>query len=92
MVGLFNILVSKNSRALQNWGISISNPAVEILKRPFLHPLVIFKDSVTFFMLSAGLPIQGEIFANSHRHCAMRGGGENGHFWCKKGIGRKVLS
>jgi len=33
--------------------------------------------------------MQGQIFADSHRHCAMREGGENGHFWCKKGIGEK---
>ena len=30
--------------------------------------------------------MQGEIFANSHRHCVAREGGEDGHFWCKKGI------
>jgi len=37
-----------------------------------LHHLVIFKDSVNFFMLSTGLLMQGQIFADSHRHCAMR--------------------
>jgi len=64
----------------------------QILKQPFLHHLVIFKDSVNFVMLSTGLLIQGRIFPDSYRHCAMREGGEDGHFWCKKGIGRKVLS
>ena len=63
----------------------------QILKRPFLRHLVIFKDSVTFFMLSTCLLIQGQIFADSHRHCTIRGGGEDGHFWCKKGIGRIPL-
>ena len=63
----------------------------QILKQPFLHHLVIFKDSVTFFMLSTSLLMQGRIFANSHKHCAMREGGEDGHFWCKKGIGRILL-
>jgi len=52
----------------------------QILKRPFLHHLVIFKDSVNFFMLSTGLLMQGQIFADSHRHCAMRAGDEGGHF------------
>ena len=61
-------------------------------KLPFLHHLVIFKDSVTFFMLSTGLLMQGQIFADSHSHCTMREGGEDGHFWCKRGIGRKDLS
>jgi len=64
----------------------------QILKQPFLHHLVIFKDSVTFFMLSTGLLMQGQIFADSHRHSAMREGGEDGHFWCKKGIGRILLA
>jgi len=36
--------------------------------------------------------MEEQIFADSYRHCAMREGGEDGHFWCKKGIGRKVLS
>ena len=40
-------------------------------------------------MLSTGLLMQGQIFADSHRHCAMREGGENWHFWCKKGIVEK---
>ena len=62
------------------------------LKRPHLHHLVILKDSVTFVMLSTGLLMQGQIFANHHRHCAMRVGGEDGHFWCKKPIGRTLLS
>ena len=52
----------------------------QLLKRPFLHHLVIFKDSVNIFMLSIGLLMQGEIFADSHRHCAMREGGEDRHF------------
>ena len=47
------------------------------LKQPFLHHMVIFKDSLTFFMLSTGLLMQGQIFSDSHRHCAMRAGGEN---------------
>ena len=61
-------------------------------KQPFLHHLVIFKDSVTFSMLSTGLIMQGEIFADYHRHCAMGESGENGRFGCKKGIGRTLLS
>ena len=64
----------------------------QILKQPFLHHLVIFKNTVTFCVLSTGLIMQGQIFADSHKHCVMREGGEDGHFWCKKGIGRKVLS
>jgi len=32
----------------------------QILKWPFLHHLVIFKDSVNFFMLSTGLLMQGQ--------------------------------
>jgi len=36
--------------------------------------------------------MHGQIFADSHRHFTMAEGGEDGHFWCKKGIGRKVLS
>ena len=64
----------------------------QILKRPLLHHLAIFKNSVTFCVLSTGLIMQGQIFADSHKHCVMREGGEDGHFWCKKGIGRKVLS
>jgi len=31
----------------------------QILRGPFLHQLVIFKDSVTFFMLSTGLLMRG---------------------------------
>ena len=42
-------------------------------------------------MLSTGLLMHGQIFADSHRHCAMREGGEDGHFWCKKGIGRTLV-
>ena len=38
----------------------------QILERPFLHHLVIFKGSVTFISLSTGLLMQGQIFANSH--------------------------
>ena len=64
----------------------------QILKQPFLHHLVIFKDSVTFSMLSTGLIMQGEIFADYHRHCAMGESGEDGRFWCKEGIGRTLLS
>jgi len=64
----------------------------KILKQPFPHHFVIFKDSVTFFILSRGLQMQGQVFADSHRHCVMREGGEDGHFWCKKGIGRTLLS
>ena len=29
--------------------------------------------------------MQGQIFADSYRHCAMREGGGDGHFWCGKG-------
>ena len=36
--------------------------------------------------------MQGQIFADTHRYHTMREGGEDGHFWCKKGIGRKDLS
>ena len=61
------------------------------LNQPFLHHLIIFEDLATSLMLSMGLLMQGEIFADSHRHCAMREGGEDGHFWCKKGIGRLLL-
>ena len=43
-------------------------------------------------MLSTGLLMQGQIFTDSHRRCAMREGGEDGHFWCKKDIGRTLLS
>ena len=57
----------------------------------FLHSLAIFKNSVIFLMLSAGLLMHGQIFADSYRHCAMREGGEDGYFWCKKGIGRNVF-
>lgn len=32
-----------------------------------------------------------QILADSHKHCAMREGAENGYFWCEKGIGRNVL-
>ena len=66
--------------------------ATRCLNQPFLHHLVIFKDSVTFIMLSTGLLMQGQIFADYHRHCAIREGGEDRHFWCKKGIGRTLLS
>ena len=62
------------------------------LKRPFLHQLVIFKDSVTSFMLSTGFLMQGQIFADSHRRCGMREGGGYGRLWRKKGIGRTLLS
>ena len=61
-------------------------------KKYIATDLVIFKDSVSFFMLSTGLLMQGQILADSHRHCAMRDSGEDGHFWCKRGIGRIVLS
>ena len=40
--------------------------ATSMLKRPFLHHLVIFKYPVTFSMLSTGLLMQGQIFADSH--------------------------
>ena len=56
-----------------------------VLKRPFLHYLVIFKDFVNYLhiicynMLSTGLLMQRQIFADSHRHCAMREGGEDGY-------------
>jgi len=53
---------------------------------------LIYKDSVNFFMLGTSLLMQGQIFADFHGHCAMREGGENRHFWCKKDIGRKALS
>ena len=43
-------------------------------------------------MLSTGLLMQEQILADSHRHCTMGEGGEDGHFWCKTGIGRKVSS
>ena len=33
--------------------------ATSMLERPFLHHLVIFKDLVTFIMLSMGLLMQG---------------------------------
>jgi len=36
--------------------------------------------------------MQGQVFADSHRYCVMREGGEDGHFWCKNGIGRTLLS
>lgn len=55
-----------------------------ILKEPFLHSFVIFKDPVIFLMLSAALLMHGQIFANPHRHGAMKEGGERGYFWCKK--------
>jgi len=35
--------------------------------------------------------MQGQIFADSHRHCAMGEDDEDGHFCCKKGIGRTLL-
>jgi len=28
--------------------------------------------------------MQGQIFSDSDRRCAMREGGEDGHFWCKR--------
>ena len=34
--------------------------ATRYLNQPFLHQLVIFKDSVTFFMLSTGFLMQDE--------------------------------
>ena len=62
------------------------------LKRHFLHPFVAFKNSVVFPMLSTGLRMHRQILADSHRHCAVGDGGENGYLWYKKGIGRKVFS
>ena len=50
---------------------------------------MIFKDSVNFFMLSTGFLMQGQIFADSHRHCAMREGGENGTFSVKRASDEK---
>jgi len=37
----------------------------------FSITFVIFKDSVIFFMLSTGLLMYGQIFADSQRHYAM---------------------
>ena len=47
---------------------------------------------MTFFIFSIGLLKKRQIFADSHTHCAIREGGEDGHLWSKKGIGRKGLS
>ena len=63
----------------------------QILKRPFLNHLVIFKNCVTLFKLSTCLLIQGQIFTDSYRHCRMRESGEDGNFWCKQGIGQILL-
>jgi len=70
----------------------MATDTAKLLKRLFLHHLVIFKDSVTSFMLSTGLLIQGQCFVDSHRRCAMREGGEDEHLLCKKGIGRTLVS
>jgi len=35
-------------------------------------------------MLSTGLLMQGQVFADSHRHCEMREGGEDGQFGAKR--------
>jgi len=54
---------------------------IKILKQPFVHHLVIFKDPVTFFMLAISFLIQGQVFTNSDRHCILRKCGKDGHFW-----------
>ena len=51
-----------------------------------------FKNSVIFPMLSTGFLMHCQILADSHGHCAMGDGGENGYLWYEKGIGRKVFS
>ena len=56
----------------------------QIPKQPFLHHFVISKDSVTFFMLSTGLLMQGQIFVDSHRHCAVREDVKMGTFGVKR--------
>ena len=67
------------------WLHSKNYMAYPILKQPFLHHFSIF-NSVIFFMLSTSLLMHGQIiFADSHGHCAMTEGGEDGHFWCEKG-------
>ena len=51
------VVVGKSAREVK-YG-TVHGNHYQILKRPVLHHLVIFKDSVTFFTLSTGLLMQG---------------------------------